>query len=70
MEKNIHLLQMFKRLHIKGMHDGTLLANLKSCHKPVKPVKDHWKSGIQSKFLDVAVQNKCETQAELAYTND
>ena len=39
-------------------------------NKPVKPVKKHWKSGIQSKFLDAALQKKCKTQAELAYTND
>ena len=39
-------------------------------NKPVKPVKEHWKSGIQSKFLEVALQKKCQTQAELVYTND
>ena len=39
-------------------------------NKPVKPVKEHWRSGIQSKFLDAALQKKCQTQAELAYTND
>ena len=38
-------------------------------NKPVKPVKEHWKSGIQSKFLDAALQKKCETQADLVYTN-
>ena len=36
-------------------------------NKPVKPVKEHWKSGIQSKFLDAALQMS-NRQAELAYT--
>ena len=34
-------------------------------NKPVKPDKEHWKSGIQSKFLDATLQKKCQTQAEL-----
>ena len=51
-----------KDLH-NGTHDGTLLADWNSAkeNKPVKPVKEHWKSGIQPKFLDVALQKKCQT---------
>ena len=30
-------------------------------NKPVKPVKEHWKSGIRSKFLRAALQKKCQT---------
>ena len=39
-------------------------------NKPVKLVREQWRSGIQSKFLGAALQKKCQTQAELAYTND
>ena len=39
-------------------------------NEPVKLVKEDWRSGIQSKFLNAALKKKCQTQTELAYTND
>ena len=38
-------------------------------NKPVKLIKEHWRSGIQSQFLGAALQKKCQRQAELAYMN-
>ena len=61
-----------KDLH-NGMHDGMILANWKPCQKRIN-LSDRLKStgSLKSsqKFLDTALQKKCQIQAELAYMND
>ena len=51
-----------------GTHDGTYQKRINRSNQSKKSTEGL--AGIQSKFLDGALQKKCQTQAELAYTND
>ena len=68
----------FRYVSSKDSHACSLHSSTDSCNgthdwtyqKRINRSTGHWRYGIQSKFLDPALQKKCQTRAGLGYTND
>ena len=72
--RKIHIMERLFAADVRKIHIYTykwnVWWNVPKENKPVKQVKEHGRSGFQSKFLDAALKKKCQTQVKLAYTND
>ena len=68
--RKIHIMERLFATYVRKIHIMEPTMERTKENKAVKPVKEHRRSGIQSKFQDAALQKKCQTQEELAHTKD